>query len=300
MVKLSGFMNEPLNLSQKLGFSKNSKLLIIHADDAGLSHAENKATIESLKRGSVNSYSIMVPCPWFYQIANFAKENPQYDYGIHLTLTCEWQSYKFGPVLSVKEVPSLVDKNGFFFKSRKELLENADPKEVKLELCAQIDRALLLGLMPSHLDSHMYSLGISEDFLTIYQELGESYKLPIMLNKALIKETSGNPDLFIDITKNALVDHVILGNYEAFKNGRLADFYEESLANLKNGFNLLLIHPAYNSSEMKSITENHPNFGSEWRQIDLDFFTSKICQEILAKNQVQLITWEEIKKCYYL
>jgi len=299
MVKLSGFMNKSLNLSQKLGFSKDSKLLIIHADDAGLSHAENKATIDSLERGSVNSYSIMVPCPWFYPITHFAKENPHFDYGIHLTLTCEWQSYKFGPVLSVKEVPSLVDKNGFFYKSRKELLEHADPKEVKLELCAQIDRALLLGLMPSHLDSHMYSLGVSEDFLTIYQELGDHYKLPIMLNKALIHEVSGIPDLFIDTTKHAVVDQVILGNYEAFKNGRLANFYEESLGNMKKGFNLLLIHPAYNSSEMKSITENHPNFGSEWRQIDLDFFSSKKCQEILAKNQVHLITWAAIKKCFY-
>ncbi len=292
-------MNENRNLSEKLGFSKDSKLLIIHADDAGLSSAENKATIESLEKGSVNSYSIMVNCPWFYQITQFANQNPRYDYGIHLTLTCEWQSFKFGPVLSVKEVPSLVDKNGFFYKSRKELLEQADLKEVKLELCAQIDRALHFGLFPSHLDSHMYSLGISDDFLRIYHELGEKYKLPIMLNNNLIKEISGLDQFFIDTTRNALVDHVILGNYEAFKKGRLSNFYEESLENLKKGFNLILIHPAYNLSEMKTITENHPNFGSEWRQIDLDFFTSKKCKEIIAKNNIQLITWGDIKNLYY-
>lgn len=292
-------MNENQNLSEKLGFSKDSKLLIIHADDAGLSCAENKATIESLQNGSVNSYSIMVNCPWFYQIAQFAKENPMYDYGIHLTLTCEWQSFKFGPVLSINEVPSLVDKNGFFYKSRKELLEHADLKEVKLELCAQIEKAFHLGLIPTHLDSHMYSLGVSNDYLNIYHELGETYNLPIMLNKNLIKEISGLDQFIISTTKNALVDHVILGNYEAFKKGILSGFYEESLENMKKGFNLILIHPAYNSSEMKTITVNHPNFGSEWRQIDLDFFTSKKCKDIIAKNDIQLITWKDIKNLYY-
>ena len=292
-------MNEQQNLSQNLGYPKYTKLLMIHADDAGLSHAENKATIKGLKKGSVNSYSIMVPCPWFYQIAVFAKENPSYDYGIHLTLTCEWQSYKFGPVLSSQEVPSLLDKNGFFYKSRKELIDHADPEEVKLELCAQIDRAMHLGLSPSHLDSHMYSLGASEALFKVYHELGERYNLPIMLNKQLTEEMSGSKDLFINAVHNAVVDHVHLGNYEAFKNDTLSDFYENSLKNLQPGFNMMLIHTAFNSPEMKSITENHPNFGAEWRQIDLDFFTSKRCKDILIENQIQMVTWNEIKCLYY-
>lgn len=292
-------MNEFQNLSKNLGYQKDAKLLMIHADDAGLSYAENQATITALQKGSVNSYSIMVPCPWFYQMALFAKENSRYDYGIHLTLTCEWHSYKFGPVLSAKEVPSLVDENGFFYKSRKELLHHADPQEAKRELCAQIDRAIHFGLMPSHLDSHMYSLGASEELFNVYQELGKSYKLPIMLNRQLIEEMSGSKKLFKNSSLNVIVDHVHLGNYEAFKNGCLSNFYEDSLKNLPSGFNLLLIHPAFNSSEMRSITENHPNFGAEWRQIDLDFFTSKKCKDILIENQIKMVTWKDIKKLDY-
>ncbi len=299
MVKLSAFMNDQQNLSQNLGYQKDAKLLIIHADDAGLSQSENKATIQSLEQGSVNSFSIMVPCPWFYQVALYAKENPNYDYGIHLTLTCEWQSFKFGPVLSAKEVPSLVDNNDFFYKSRKELIENANPKEVILELRAQIDRALHFGLNPTHLDSHMYSLGASEELLKIYHELGEEYKLPIMLNKTLVEEMSGLKDLLINSSQNAVVDQVHLGNYEEFKIGNLSKFYENSLKSLMPGFNLLLIHPAFNTSEMTSITENHPNFGAEWRQIDLDFFTSKKCEQILFENNIQMITWKDIKRLYY-
>lgn len=116
-----------MNLSQKLGYPENSKLLIIHADDAGLSHWENGATIQALKKGIVNSYSIMVPCPWFYEMASFAKENPQFDNGIHLTLTCEWENYKFGPVIPIREVSSLVDQNGYFHKSRMDFITNAKP-----------------------------------------------------------------------------------------------------------------------------------------------------------------------------
>jgi len=292
-------MNEFQNLSQNLGYKKDTKLLMIHADDAGLSCSENRATINALEKGSVNSYSIMVPCPWFYQIALFAQENSNFDYGIHLTLTCEWQSYKFGPVLSAKEVPTLVDDNGFFYKSREELIANADPNEVKQELSAQIDRAIHFGLSPSHLDSHMYSLGASKELFDVYHELGESYRLPIMLNRQLLQQMSGSEDLLMNSSLNALVDHVHLGNFAAFKNNRLSNFYEDSLKNLQPGFNILLIHPAFNSPEMRSITENHPNFGAEWRQIDLDFFTSKKCKDILTQNQIKMITWKDIKRHYY-
>ncbi len=183
-----------MNLSTKLGFPENSKLLIIHADDAGLSHSENMATIESLKRGMVNSYSIMVPCPWFHEIACFAKNNPDFDYGIHLTLTCEWEYYKFGPVMPISEVPSLVDENGHFYKKREELEQNSKPEEVKKELDAQIKKALKFGLEPTHIDSHMYSVGASPEFFEIYRDLGSKYELPIMVSEQLMEMVGLNPD----------------------------------------------------------------------------------------------------------
>ena len=101
--------------------------LIIHADDAGLSHSENRATIECLKFGIVNSYSIMVPCPWFYEIALFARENPQYDMGIHLTITCEWERYKFGPITPLNDVKSIVDEEGYFYAKRDQVRNFANP-----------------------------------------------------------------------------------------------------------------------------------------------------------------------------
>jgi len=126
-----------MNSLQKSGCPEKTKLLIIHADDAGLSHSENMATIQSLEKGIVNSYSIMVPCLWFYEMAIFAKNNPHFDNGIHLTLTCEWGNYKFGPVSPASEVPSLVDGNGYFYKTREELRKNASAEDVGKVLQAQ-------------------------------------------------------------------------------------------------------------------------------------------------------------------
>lgn len=284
-----------MNLKEELGFSENTKLLIIHADDAGLSKSENIATIKSLKDGIVNSYSIMVPCPGFNEMVAFAKKNPQFDSGIHLTLTCEWENYKFGPVLPISEVPSLVDENGHFYKKRDRLKNNATVEDVKKELQAQIEKAFRFGLHPTHLDSHMYSVGITLDFFKIYKDLGIKYDLPVLINKELIEGVALNTDYYID-KEDFLIEQIHLGKFKYFKKGKLKDYYKSVFQNLSNALNIILIHPAFDNDEMKEITINHPNFGSEWRQIDFDFFTSEESKFLLKENDIKLITWRDIKK----
>lgn len=284
-----------MNLSQKLGYPEDSKLLIIHADDAGLSHSENRATIQALQNGMVNSYSIMVPCPWFHEMAKFAIDNPQFDNGIHLTLTCEWENYKFGPILPTTEVPSLVDTNGYFHKNRIEFINNAKSDEVEKELRAQIERALHFGLNPTHLDSHMCSIGVSPEFLDIYKSLGKEYNLPVFINKQFVESISLSNEKY-NYKNIFLADNLLIGNFADFEKGELKKSYEEALDNLNPGFNVFLLHPAYDDNEMQAVTKNHPNFGSKWRQIDFDYFTSEACKSKLKDNNIQLITWKEIQK----
>jgi predicted glycoside hydrolase/deacetylase ChbG (UPF0249 family) len=282
-----------MDVLHALGYSQNEKLLMIHADDAGLSHSENMATIDALRYGSVNSYSIMVPCPWSYEMMEFAKNHPQFDNGIHLTLTCEWEKYRFGPVLPTKEVPSLVDENGHFFKKRDLLNRYASNEDVKKELQAQIEKALAFGVKPTHLDSHMYSVASRAEFLEIYKDLGKLYDLPVFLNKQLLHEIGLDSDKCLD--ENDLVaDNLFLGKFADFEKGKLAEYYRDVLDNLPVGFNMLILHPAFDNFEMQGVTVNHPNFGSEWRQLDFDYFTSEECKSKLQKNNIKLITWKEI------
>lgn len=283
-----------MNSSQKLGFSESAKLLIIHADDAGLSHSENMATIQALEKGIVNSYSIMVPCPWFYEMALFAKNNPHVDNGIHLTLTCEWENYKFGPVLPASEVPSLVDGNGYFYKTREELRENASTEDVGKELQAQIEKVLRFGLKPTHIDSHMYSVGANPEFLKLYRWLGTKYNLPVLINKQLMEMVGLNPELNIE-KSDFIIDKTYVGEFKHFEKGGLGDYYSWILENVKSGLNLILIHPAFDDNEMKGVTLNHPNFGSEWRQIDYNFFTSEKTRLRLQENNIELVTWKNIQ-----
>ena len=286
-----------MRLFDLLNYPAHTRLLMIHADDAGLAHGENRATIEALQNGVANAYSIMVPCPWFGEMANFAKANPQYDYGIHLTLTCEWHTYRFGPWSPATEVPGLVDQYGHFYKKRHQLAAEATTAEVERELRAQIDYALDYGLQPSHLDSHMFSLGARADFLDVYRRLGREYQLPICLNGQLL-EMVGSDTSWLQ-AEDPLVDQALMGDWEIFQSGGLADYYFDLLDDLPAGLNILFIHPAYHDAEMQAVCIDHPNFGAEWRQIDLDVFTSAAFREKLVASDIQLIDWREIREAMY-
>ncbi|RIV42133.1 polysaccharide deacetylase family protein [Flagellimonas pelagia] len=283
-----------MNTAQQLGYDPQAKLLMIHADDAGLCHTENRATIHALEKGMVNSYSIMVPCPWFHEMALFAKDHSQYDMGLHLTLTCEWETYRFGPVLPVSEVPGLVDEHGHFFRKREQLREKATAEEVEKELVAQIEKALRMGLRPTHLDSHMYSVGSHPDFFTVYKKLGEAYGLPVLINKQMMEMVGLDPKTYM-APNDLTIDHTYLGAIADFEKGQFTQGYQHILENLQPGLNLILIHPAFDEPEMQAIAINHPNFGAEWRQMDFDFFTSEKTKATLVEHNIQMVTWGDIK-----
>ncbi|WP_417443089.1 polysaccharide deacetylase family protein [Joostella sp.] len=278
---------------EALGFSETDKLLIIHADDAGLCFAENQATKLALEKGIVNSTSIMMPCPWAYEMVMYAKENPQFDYGIHLTLTCEWKNYKFGPVLSPKEVPSLVDENGYFYPKRAMVKQNAVPSEVKKELKAQIELAISLGIKPTHLDSHMFCLGLTEAIINVYRELGKEYNIPVFLSKQLLGDFNMNTEKYV-LESDFTIENVFTGTWSWFEGEGLKAYYDHAINSLQLGFNIILIHPAFNDSEMQGVAFEHPNFGAEWRQEDFDYFTKEKTRALLEKKNVKLVNWKDI------
>src|SRR5438105_9502574 len=152
---LSTLLASAQTLADQLGFPAGTKLIIVHADDLGETHAVNAAAMKALESGTINSASLMVPCPWFPEMADFAKSHPEADLGLHLTLTSERVYYRWGPVASIDKVPSLVDENGYFHHDW-EGNQRINPKEVEIELRAQVERALRMGVRPTHLDSHQY------------------------------------------------------------------------------------------------------------------------------------------------
>ena len=104
--------NRPETMAERLGYAADARVLIINADDFGMCHDQNEGVIRGLTDGLFTSSTILVTCPWFEEAADFARTNPAADLGVHLTLTAEWDRYKWGPVLGRRAVPSLVDERG--------------------------------------------------------------------------------------------------------------------------------------------------------------------------------------------
>ena len=280
-------------IAERLGYPRDAKLVIVHADDLGMAHSVNAATIKAFETGLVNSGSIMVPGPWLSEIATYARANPQADLGLHLTLTSEWTSFRWGPVAPRDRVTSLLDKDGYFRLTETEAASNADPKEVELEITAQIERAKALGIQPTHLDSHMGTLYQNKALFEVFLRVARNYKLPVRIAKTWFARAD-----FLPATLKAddvYIDRVLDINPSVAAND-WSKFYADALKNLEPGVTEIVIHLAYDDAEMRGATFNHPDWGAAWRQRDFDFFTSEAFRKVLQDNQIKLITWRELAK----
>lgn len=284
-------------LAEKLGFDRNAKLLIVHADDMGLSHATNSAVIEAFQKGGITSGSIMVPCPWFPEIAEFAKNNSQLDIGIHLTLTSEWDKYFFGGVLPASAIPNLLNQNGYFYPSVEEFAKHANGAEVEKEIRAQIERALSFGIKPTHLDNHMGTILASPEYYQILLKLGHEYQLPVLIPADMIAGIS--PQLLEMLSRdNVVVDHLFMIN-QASPAKQWGEPYLKFIGNMQPGLNEIIVHLAIDNNETRAIMVNHPDFGSEWRQHDLDFVLSPKFKKALDDRNIKLVTWRQIGELQY-
>lgn len=279
-------------IQKLLGFPAGTKLLIIHADDLGFCSSENKASINALENGQINSGSVMVPCPGFDEIASYSRQHPDADIGIHLTVLSEWTAAKWKPVLPSDAVPGLVDSDGYFLESKNQLLKKATADEIEKEYEAQIKLALKSGINLTHIDSHMYSAFTTNEIIKKYKTLGRQFRIPVLLtyNLPVRSWIFGNDKI--------IVDQLYYARQDNFEKG-LSDFYSMVIKSLKPGLSCILVHPALNDTDLQAITLGRVNHGAEWRQADHDFFTSAYCRRLIAENNIHMVTWKEIRDKLY-
>lgn len=287
------------NLAEKLGFPADAKLLIIHGDDVGVSHSQTRATFDAMKNGVVNSTSMMVPTGWSAEVGEMAKQMPNADIGIHITLTNEWLNFNWGPEAGKTAVPGLTNEKGHMYPDCAQVTANASPEEVEKEIRAQIKAANQMGITPTHLDSHMGCIFYGRpEYLASYLKIAQELKIPPMINQQMINEiVRNNPVLFseIDVDQLPLVDKIIMAEPKDYESG-MEIFYADELNNIQPGLNVILIHLAFDDEEMNSVTKGHDFFHAPWRQADYNFFTSDKARELVEKNNVKLVTWREVGK----
>jgi predicted glycoside hydrolase/deacetylase ChbG (UPF0249 family) len=279
-------------VAERLGYPPAAKLLIIHADDLAVAHSVDAASFDALNKNAVTSASIMVPCPWLTEVASYAKDHPDADLGLHLTLTSEWKVDRWGPVESKDKVTSLLDPSGYLWQETLLAARHLKPEEAEREIRAQIDHAIAVGIHPTHLDSHMGVLFSTPELFSVFVKVAHDYHLPFLAVR-VTDERSKLLSLLSD--KDIILDSLVMANTTVLPN-EWQDFYLKAVKNLKPGLTEMIVHLGHDDAELQAVTVDHSDYGAAWRQRDYEVMISPEFKKVLQENNVILVKWKDLKK----
>jgi predicted glycoside hydrolase/deacetylase ChbG (UPF0249 family) len=283
----------------KLGFSKNDRLVIIHTDDIGMCHASIQAYSDLMDFGLISSGATMVPCSWFPMVASFCRQTPNADMGVHLTLTSEWDTYRWSPVSTHDRKSGMIDPEGYFFRSSEEAQLQADSEAVRIELHNQVNRALAAGINITHMDTHMNTVAHPK-FVAHYIQLAIQQKLPFLFPRldatgfeqlgldceiATIAATYVN---HLEVEGIPLVDFVSGLNLDQPLN-RL-DQAKQALSALPVGITHFIIHPSKDTPELRAIT---PDW--QCRVADYQTFMDENLRKFITDIGLNIIGYQSLK-----
>jgi len=290
--------------AERLGWPAGAKVVIIHVDDAGMSHSSNAGTIQAVEHGAATSCSIMMPCGWVPEFVHYLKDNPgvDFDAGLHMTLTAEWKNYRWAPLAGQARVPGLVDEEGCMWHSVEETATHATADEVELEMRAQIDRALTMGLKPTHFDTHMGTVYATPEFMERYIKLGVEYDTPIMIpggHCQFIGQEEARSGLVDQIRPVAeqvwaaglpVLDDLFTGGYGWKDEDQLAR-YIQVLKTMEPGLLQIIIHASDPSAIFPLISGSGPT-----RKADMDAMQDPRFHQTIEEEGIILTTWREVKE----
>lgn len=316
--------------AQRLGWKKDDRVIMFHIDDAGMSNESNEGTTQALANGVATSASVMMPCPWTSDLAGYLRQNPGWDIGLHLTHTSEWKGYRWGPVSGASVVPGLVDHQGNLWDNLPDVLSHATPGEIETEISAQIKKARMMGLHPTHLDTHMGVLWASEDYLEVYLRTAIKEHIPVLfpaghlnwVRKSLHNSPlagfrtlapTGAPDsVVLEKLRTAaqrlwaaglpVVDDLHLLSYDWLPpshieptDDHLRDFktekFQQLLLSLKPGITVILIHCSDAGDHFNTISDS-----GNTRRADLLAMKSKELKTFIAQHGFITTSWKELQQ----
>jgi len=254
--------------------------LVVRADDIGSCHTANLACIRCYREGIAQSVEVQTPCPWFNEAAAMLRENPGFDVGVHLTLTSEWQNYKWGPLT---QAPSLVDEQGHFLpmtSQRADFPPNTGflecgwkIEEVEKELRAQIELARKMIPQVSHLSSHMGTPTCTPELRALVQKLAKEYKLPIETPGAKYLRWDADTKASAEARESALV---------------------KALEQVGPGTWIVIEHPGADTAEMGAMGHKGYWEVASHRDGVTKSFTSPRVKEVIARRGIQLVSYAQM------
>jgi predicted glycoside hydrolase/deacetylase ChbG (UPF0249 family) len=285
---------------KKLGLEDTDRVAIIHTDDIGMCLTSVDASADLNQAGIISSGAIMVPCPWFLHATQYAREHPKADFGVHLTLTSEWKTYRWGPISTRDPKSGMIDEEGCFYHRSEEVQEHGDPKAVEVELAAQIESLIHAGVDPTHIDTHMGSVAHPK-FMQSYINLGMKYGLPAMLFRmdevgwratgldASTAQIAAGLMQQLEAGGFPLLD--ALGGMPLDTDENRLEKTKKMLSDLKPGITHFIIHPSKDSPELRAITP-------DWkcRVADYQDFMNEELRKHIQQIGLHVIGYRDLKK----
>lgn len=285
---------------KKLGLSATDRAVIFHADDVGMCQASLAAYADLVEFGLISAASTMVPCSWFPATAEFCRDNPDgKDMGVHLTLTSEWETYRWGPISTCDPASGLLDEAGYLHATSEAVQEHADSDAVQREVEAQVARALAAGIDITHIDTHMGSLAHPK-FLGAYLQAGLLNRIPpflLRLDEHALQELGLHPGLAEQFAGQLeafeaqglpLIDHIHIMPLDQ-PDDRVGQI-QGVLEALPPGITYLIIHPAKDTEELRAIAP-------DWRcrVADYQAFTSEALHAYVKDLGIHVLGWRTLR-----
>jgi predicted glycoside hydrolase/deacetylase ChbG (UPF0249 family) len=286
--------------AERLGWPAGTKAVIFHVDDAGMSHNSNMGAIQAVEDGVATLLSVMMPCPWVPELAAYLKANPQVDAGVHLTHTAEWKNYRWGPVAGGATVPGLADDGGYLWHSVADVIAHATADEVEAEIRAQVEKALSMGIEPTHLDSHMGTC-FMPPYIERYVKVGIEKKIPVLVFGGHMQHIGTEAGPFKPLVLS-IADRVWNAGLPVIDDlvtkPTTADDYEQRKAQLitllremKPGITEIIVHCTVQTEVFSHISGSGPT-----REAELRLMTDPDVKAFIESEGIVLTTWRELKQ----
>jgi predicted glycoside hydrolase/deacetylase ChbG (UPF0249 family) len=290
-------------VAEKLGYPKDARLLVIHAQDLGLAHSVDTATFEALEKGWVTSASILVPAPWYREVVQWTRSHPNADLGVRLDMIANYPTYRWRAISEQKPGSGLVDEQGYLPALPRNISRNVKTEDVLTEARAQMERAKVDGIPISHVDNYAKTLILTPALFQVYWKMGEEYKAPIVfpsrqVEQKGVKAGSGNQYSFggLAVSLDQFPVNSVTEIFGGYTKKDWLSVYEKSLSNLPPGVYQLCVHLGHDNEELEAVTGRSGDWGAEWRQNDYDVVSSPEFQKFLKEQGIILVGWKELEK----
>ena len=295
---------QPNPLLKQLGFADTDRVVIIHTDDIGMCQASLAAYAELLEIGIISSAATMVPCSWFPATAAFCREHAaQVDMGVHLTLTCEYDSYRWGPLSTRDPASRLLDAEGYLPRRTGDVFEAAATlgyaDAARAELEAQVTRALAAGIDITHIDTHMGTV-FHPALLPVYLEIAQRYRVPAMLprlEEARIRAMGFPAEMAAYFAAQLHILEAnglpLLDTLLSVDLGQPEERLEQTLRQLEalpTGVRYFILHPSKDTPELRAIAP-------DWRArvADYEVFCDDTVRRYLQTHGIHVIGYRAIR-----